>query len=528
MFRVDLRRLILWISLLSVLVVLAGGLHASYLVQRDLLLRNAMDTNRIYASKLALTTNALLNDIHRYLSYTADELADMESHPERMAAETRRLEQQMGHFNSSFVASPQGKVLAVSPSYPQLLGHQLVSDAVKQALAVRQPTISEPFKASNGRWQILYTHPIFSRDYRYLGFIAGSLYLHEDNVLDRLLDEHFYRDGSFLYVIDRNGTLIYHPDRARLGKPAPDNDTFAAARRGETGEQRFIDSDGRDMLAGFAPVPSTGWSIIAQRPVDSTLRPLADLLMATVRNTLPLLMLSVVLIWLLSRWIARPLGQMASIAKRMQDPDSADRIRAVRSWYFEAAQLRRALLTGLASMHHKLSDLRQESTTDTLTGLLNRRGMDEALALLGAEGTPVAIVAIDVDHFKRINDRYGHAAGDQALQALAGVMREGSRSGDVLTRPGGEEFVMLLPGASMAAAIGIAQRLRARLASAEGSPLPVSITISVGVAHYPDQGPTLEAVFERADQALYYAKNHGRDRVCAADDTAPEGFRTMP
>ncbi len=528
MFRVDLRRLILWISLLSVLVVLAGALHASYLVQRDLLLRNAMDTNRIYASKLALTTNALLNDIHRYLSYSADELADMEGHPERMAAETRRLEQQMGHFNSSFVASPQGKVLAVSPSYPQLLGHQLVSDAVKQALAVRQPTISEPFKASNGRWQILYTHPIFSRDYRYLGFIAGSLYLHEDNVLDRLLDEHFYRDGSFLYVIDRNGTLIYHPDRARLGKPAPDNDTFAAARRGETGEQRFIDSDGRDMLAGFAPVPSTGWSIIAQRPVDSTLRPLADLLMATVRNTLPLLMLSVVLIWLLSRWIARPLGQMASIAKRMQDPDSADRIRAVRSWYFEAAQLRRALLTGLASMHHKLSDLRQESTTDTLTGLLNRRGMDEALALLGAEGTPVAIVAIDVDHFKRINDRYGHAAGDQALQALAGVMREGSRSGDVLTRPGGEEFVMLLPGASMAAAIGIAQRLRARLASAEGSPLPVSITISVGVAHYPDQGPTLEAVFERADQALYYAKNHGRDRVCAADDTAPEGFRTMP
>ncbi|MFY3431821.1 diguanylate cyclase [Achromobacter mucicolens] len=528
MFRVDLRRLILWISLLSVLVVLAGGLHASYLVQRDLLLRNAMDTNRIYAAKLALTTNALLNDIHRYLSYSADELADMESHPERMAAETRRLEQQMDHFNSSFVASPQGKVLAVSSSYPQLLGHQLVSDAVKQALAVRQPTISEPFKASNGRWQILYTHPIFSRDYRYLGFIAGSLYLHEDNVLDRLLDEHFYRDGSFLYVIDRNGTLIYHPDRARLGKPAPDNDTFAAARRGETGEQRFIDSDGRDMLAGFAPVPSTGWSIIAQRPVDSTLRPLADLLMATVRNTLPLLMLSVVLIWLLSRWIARPLGQMASIAKRMQDPDSADRIRAVRSWYFEAAQLRRALLTGLASMHHKLSDLRQESTSDTLTGLLNRRGMDEALALLGAEGTPVAIVAIDVDHFKRINDRYGHAAGDQALQALAGVMREGSRSGDVLTRPGGEEFVMLLPGASMAAAIAIAQRLRARLAITEGSPLPASITISVGVAHYPDQGATLEAVFERADQALYYAKNHGRDRVCAADDTAPEGFRTMP
>lgn len=87
---------------------------------------------------------------------------------------------------------------------------------------------------------------------------------------------------------------------------------------------------------------------------------------------------------------------------------------------------------------------------------------------------------------------------------------------------------MLLPGASMAAAIAIAQRLRVRLASPEATPLPAPITISAGVAHYPEQGATLEAVFERADQALYHAKNHGRDVVCAADEAAPDGFRLMP
>lgn len=527
MFRVDLRHLILWISLLSVVVVLAGGLHASYLVQRGLLLRNALEVNRVYASKLAVTTDSLLNDIRRYLAYSADVLADMESQPEQMTAETRRLEQQLGHFNSTFVASPQGKVLAVSTSYPQLLGHQLVSDAVKEALATRQPTISEPFRASNGRWQILYTQPIFSRDYRYLGFIAGSLYLHEDNVLNRLLDQHFYRDDSVLYVIDRNGTLIYHPDRSQLGKTAPDNEMIASARRGETGEKRITDGSGNEMLTGYAPVPSTGWSIIAQRPIASTLQPLGELLLATARNTLPLLLISVVLIWLLSRWIARPLGQMASIAKRMQDPDTADRIRSVRSWYFEAAQLKRALLMGLASLHHKLTDLRRENTTDTLTRLLNRRGLDEALTLLESEGAPVAIVAVDIDHFKRINDRYGHAAGDKALQALSEVMREGSRSGDVLARTGGEEFVMLLPGASMTAALTIAQRLRTRLASNESTPLPAPITISAGVAHHPEHGATLEAVLQRADQALYYAKNRGRDAVCAADDAAPGGFKLV-
>ncbi|GFN24367.1 cell signaling regulator [Achromobacter denitrificans] len=527
MFRIDLRRLILWISLLSVILVLAGGLHASYLVQRDLLLRNALDVNQAYASKLASATDTFLTDLQRYLAYSADMLSDMETRPQDMGAETRRQEQQLGHFNSSFVVSPQGKVLAVSTSSPQLLGQNLVSEAFTQALSARRPTISEPFQTRSGRWVILYTHPIVSPDYRYLGYIAGTLYLHEDNVLDRLLGQHFYRDDSSLLVVDRNGTLIYHPDRSRLGQRSPDNEALAAARRGETGEMRYTDDRGREMLAGYAPVPSTGWSIVAQRPVDNTLQPLSDLLMATASNTLPLLLLSVASIWLLSRWIARPLGELAGIAKHMQNPDSADRIRKVRSWYFEAAQLKRALLMGLASLHHKIRDLRRETTTDTLTGLLNRRGLDEALALLQAEDEPVAIVAIDIDHFKNINDRYGHAAGDRALQALARLMSEGSRSGDTLARAGGEEFVMLLPGAPMAAAIAIVERLRQRMAALHGT-VPAPITISAGVAAYPEHGTTLDAVYQRADQALYYAKNHGRNAVCVADDNTQAGSRSAP
>ncbi|WP_235489724.1 GGDEF domain-containing protein, partial [Achromobacter sp. DMS1] len=83
-------------------------------------------------------------------------------------------------------------------------------------------------------------------------------------------------------------------------------------------------------------------------------------------------------------------------------------------------------------MHHKLRDLRRESTTDKLTGVLNRRGLDEAMALLQAEESPVSIVILDVDHFKRINDHYGHSAGDRALQRLAALMAEGSRIGDTL------------------------------------------------------------------------------------------------
>ncbi|CAB3707647.1 sensor domain-containing diguanylate cyclase [Achromobacter piechaudii] len=529
MFRIDLRRLILWICLLSVILVLAGGLHASYLVQRDLLLQNALEVNRVYASKLAVTTDLFLADVRRYLAYSADVLSDMEAHPELMAEEMRRQQDQFGQFNSTVVVSPTGKVIAASSSYPQLLGQQLTSEPSREAIRSQQPAISEPYQSNNGRWLILYSHPIFSRDYRYLGYIAGTLYLHEDNALDRLLDKHFYRDDSFLYVVDRNGTLIYHPDRSLLGHKAPDSALFAAARRGETGEMRFTDEQGRDMLAGFAPVPSTGWSIIAQRPVAGTLQPLSALLMTTARNTLPLLLLAIVTIWVLSGWIARPLGELASIARRIQDPDSAERIRNVRSWYFEATQLKRALIIGLASIHHKIRDLRRESTTDTLTGLLNRRGLDEAMALLQAAESPVALLAIDIDHFKTINDRYGHSAGDRALQALAAVMSDGSRVGDTLARAGGEEFVVLMPGASLRSAAAAAERLRQRVAARlPTESVGVGITISVGVARYPEHGATLAAVYRRADQALYHAKNHGRNAVCIADDSAPGGVRQSP
>ena len=490
MIRIDLRRLILWISLLSIMLVLAGGLHASYLVQRDLLLHNAQEDNRAYASKLAATTEYFLNDLRRYLAFSAEMLADMQAHPELMAEETRRQETQLGHFNSSFIVSPQGKVLSASASVPDLLGRQMHSTAAQDAIQTQRPTISEPFQGRSGRWLILYTHPIFSADKRYIGYIAGTLYLHQDNVLDRLLGQHFHRDDSVLRVMDRNGTLIYDRDRSMLGKPAAELQALAPALRGETGELRFVDAQGREMLAGYAPVPSTGWSLIAQRPVAGTLQPLSDLLLATARNTLPLLLLSIASLWLLSRLIAKPLGELAGFAKRMQDLDSADGIRGVRSWYFEATQLKRALLMGLASMHHKMRDLRRKSATDTLTGLLNRRGLEEAMAMLQAEDTPVAIVVIDIDHFKNINDRYGHAAGDRALQRLARQMADSARASDTLARAGGEEFVMLLPGVPMAAAVAAAHRLRLKIATSPDPDLSAHpITLSAGVAHYPRTAP---------------------------------------
>jgi diguanylate cyclase (GGDEF)-like protein len=526
MFRIDLRRLILWLCLCSVLLALGNSFYASYQVQRKILLSNALESNRAYAAKLATTTDNFITTIQQELAYSASTLTDMPAHPEKASDEARRLLQQNDHFNSVLVVDADGKVIAVEPPIGGLVGSQLDSDESKTALRTRKPHVSEPYLGVTGRWVILNSSPIFDGTGRYAGFIAGTLYLHEENALHMLLGEHYYRDGSYLYVVDRSGKLIYHPDSGRIGQNVSANPVVKNVMRGVSGEQRIVNSYGVDMLAGYAIVPSTGWGLVAQRPVSGTLQRMDDLLWLTVRNTLPLMAILLACIGWLSKLIAQPLWQLARAAKQMDEVDASDRIRGVRSWYFEAAQLKRALLTGLGSINHKMRNLRRESTTDALTSLLNRRGLVRALEEFAATGMPFAVAAIDIDNFKAINDRNGHDTGDDVIRALASLMRHGSRSNDVLARPGGEEFTMLLPATSLEDAVRAAERLRVSMEESV-NPTGGTVTISVGVARFPDHGKDVYAILKEADKALYHAKNSGRNLTCVVDGENPQGFHLV-
>lgn len=158
---------------------------------------------------------------------------------------------------------------------------------------------------------------------------------------------------------------------------------------------------------------------------------------------------------------------------------------------------------------------------DPLTGLPNRRAFDAALsrevARARREGAPLAVAALDVDHFKRVNDVHGHAAGDAVLAAAASRAAAALRAGDLLARVGGEEFVALLPGATLAAAAEAAERIRARLAA---EPITVGesslhVTASLGCAALEEGDLDGRPLLARADARLYDAKRGGRNRVCA-------------
>lgn len=177
----------------------------------------------------------------------------------------------------------------------------------------------------------------------------------------------------------------------------------------------------------------------------------------------------------------------------------------------------------LALVNIRLRDsLQEQSLRDALTGLYNRRFIEASFANeLGRAvraGQPVALLMLDIDHFKRLNDDFGHAVGDEALKALAGLLQGLFRGSDLACRYGGEEFVVLLPGASLEIAAQRAEQLRAQCAGLQlvAAGQMLGFTLSVGVAACTDDSTTLDALLLQADQALYRAKEQGRNRVLVA------------
>lgn len=195
---------------------------------------------------------------------------------------------------------------------------------------------------------------------------------------------------------------------------------------------------------------------------------------------------------------------------------------------FEAIVLSIGLSDRALTIRHDRDKARQLADADPLTGVLNRRAWTNgALAVLEeGMGRPVALLFLDLDHFKALNDRHGHAAGDRALVAVAGALRHELRPSDLLGRYGGEEFVALLQGADRENAVQIATRLCRRV-----SRLDVNVggnealTVSIGVA-IRTPADTVQSLIERADQAMYAAKLGGRNRVVCSGPTGPTLVRT--
>lgn len=180
----------------------------------------------------------------------------------------------------------------------------------------------------------------------------------------------------------------------------------------------------------------------------------------------------------------------------------------------------------LDTIRDSLTKSEERAKTDTLTGLPNRRALDEFFrnAQIAAmeNGEPLSVLLIDIDHFKKFNDNFGHGVGDQVLRLMAKVLRERVREIDLPARYGGEELIAVLPGADLAACQAVAERIRRSISECQitrrstGEALP-GITVSIGVGQF-QLGESMAELIERCDRALYLAKRTGRNRVVTEDE----------
>lgn len=181
-----------------------------------------------------------------------------------------------------------------------------------------------------------------------------------------------------------------------------------------------------------------------------------------------------------------------------------------------------AVVRDISEQARLIEQLKDQASTDQLTGLLNRRAFmqraEQAIAQARRHQQPLSVMMVDIDHFKRVNDRFGHDAGDVVLEAMAGAVTTIFRKSDVFARVGGEEFAALLPMTGERAALDLAERLRetveiARFETDWKGHEPIPFTISAGVATLREDDANIDAPLKRADNALYRAKATGRNRV---------------
>ncbi|GMX65351.1 sensor domain-containing diguanylate cyclase [Paenibacillus elgii] len=517
--KISLATLLTGLVSLSVALTLTILLLASYHSNKESLFETTFALNYSAATKMSHSIDSLFQSMRTGLAYTGARLSAGDlSDAQELQRQLEALRLGSHYFNSIAVVDETGLVRGVDPPSVGTTGLHIATEATKEALAVKKSYISKPYYSATGRLIVFMSEPLFDKDGTYRGFIGGSLYLQENNILNMMfgMHNHLNSDGSYFYVVSSNGHLLFHPDKSRIGDDINANLVVQKTLRGESGYEQVTNSQGITFLAGYSPVLENGWGVVVQSPInvvyDELNRNIRTILLYTLA---PFVVLLIAAIWL-ARRLARPFVSLADLAGRLGRGERIVLPEAKHHWNREADLLTQTITLALSDLQKQTEQLAHAAMTDSLTGLTNRRTFESIMTQWTDEQYSFALIVMDIDRFKSINDTYGHQAGDEVLKHLARVVTSSVGPHDICCRYGGEEFVVLLPLASVPDALTTAERIRTAFETRENT-LEIQITVSSGIAHYPSHAESADMLFQRADHALYRAKESGKNRTIVAD-----------
>ncbi|WP_274363931.1 sensor domain-containing diguanylate cyclase [Paenibacillus thermotolerans] len=501
----------------SVLCTMLIMLIATYQSQKSSLTETTLSLNYSNAQKLSVTIESLFQSMRSSLQHTTMKLPrNLSPMNSEIQAYLELVQQTNSYFNSLIWVDETGMIQGVAPASLGFLGKPISAEKTIEALNSQKPFLSNPYVSPYNRLIMLMSEPIFDAKGTYRGMIGGTIYLQENNILSQILGKHWSDESeSYFFVVDSKGKLVYHPDRSRLGEDVSANPAVSSVLKGKSGMGTIVNTLGIPMLAAYIPITANGWGVIQQTPVEVVNVQLKEHIRKLILTMLiPYLCLLTAAV-LIARRLARPFAALADTVNRVSSGQHVTIPQTGSHWNREADLLTRAVMVAIDTMQKSNEQLAHAATTDPLTGLTNRRTVNELLERWSNDGRKFSFIMMDIDHFKQVNDTFGHQAGDEVLKHMSSILSATTRDRDVCCRFGGEEFVVLLPDTDKHTAYAIAERIRISTAGAV-SPIGKPVTVSIGVSEFPAQSDSVEALISLADSAMYKAKQEGRNRTFVA------------
>ncbi|CAO1660499.1 GGDEF domain-containing protein [Halomonas sp. NYA30] len=372
--------------------------------------------------------------------------------------------------------------------------------------------------------------PMYNRNEELQGVLAVHLsWQWAEYVQQSMLTPSGYLEDTEILLLSANGTVLLGPETL-IGqsldslKHIPSSTTTSPQWAIETwpNGERFVTGYARS--SGFEDFPGLGWIAVSRQPVATAFAPVEKLQDAIMGTGLLLALLFAIVGWIIASRLAAPLTRLANAADRMQDGEHADSI-PLEGGSPELKHLStsmRNMVTRLLDQHRTINRLEDLANTDPLTGLPNRAFLNQYLQIAIPEAErnqqSMAVIFIDLDGFKQVNDELGHHAGDLLLIEITQRLKSALRSGDVVARMGGDEFVMVLKTKEEHLEM-LTHEISRRLLSSIDQPvlLPdneqARVGSSLGAAWWPHHGLHINTVLQLADDALYAAKAKGKHQL---------------